>query len=89
MSLIASDLTQMSSAAASTSADAPGDALPSAINHIAALPTELQLELLKWTGVCSPRALWALSSTNRELRLLSESLRWKVSFAAFATRSAG
>lgn len=65
--------------ATGTLAEPPSLALE--INHIDALPTELKLAILAWTGVASPRALWALSSTNRELRLLSESLRWKVRFS--------
>lgn len=49
-------------------------------SYLSALPAELKLEILAWTGLASPRALGNLSSTNRELRRLSESLRWKVSF---------
>jgi hypothetical protein len=53
---------------------------PSDPSPFSTLPTELKLEILAWTGIASPRALCNLSSTNRELRKLSEPLRWKVSF---------
>ncbi|ORY81820.1 hypothetical protein BCR35DRAFT_303986 [Leucosporidium creatinivorum] len=58
--------------ASSSSSSATSEPSP-----FAALPLELKVEILAWTGIASPRALGNLSSASRELRKLSEPLRWK------------
>lgn len=72
-------LSQMASSAPPNPSAASSSSSTSDPSPFATLPTELKLEILAWTGIASPRALCNLASTNRQLRKLSEPMRWKVS----------